>query len=177
MTGKQSDVRRRIAVRAGFALSFLTIFCLALYFLTPLEYPRTGGGATSPARGVVASAAGPGSLSVLDVAKENRRPGTPSDQVPTRWSSTTTLDGFLGQNASTPRRRTVDLDVDSTLGSINIQAFRIGYYNGADQRMVWASGVVRAQARWPTAMARAAPENGRLPVPCPSGGVQVQVPA
>ncbi|MFE4836031.1 N,N-dimethylformamidase beta subunit family domain-containing protein [Arthrobacter sp. NPDC056691] len=76
------------------------------------------------------------------MAKENRRPGTPRDQVPTHWSSTAALEGFLGQNASTPRQRTVDLYINSTPGSINIQAFRVGYYNGAGQRLVWASGPV-----------------------------------
>jgi hypothetical protein len=112
--------------------------------MAPLEYGGSGGGVeTRPAGLAGLPGAAAASPSAFDVTVENRRPGTARDRVPTQWSSTTALAGFLGQNASTPRRRTVDLHVSSTLGNIRIHAYRVGYYHGAGQRLVWTSGPVR----------------------------------
>ena len=73
------------------------------------------------------------------------RPGiTGGDVASKRWT-TPTLEGFLGQHASTPQQRKVDVYINSTLGSIRIKAYRIGHYNGEGQRLVWTSGPVRVQ--------------------------------
>ncbi|MFE4541443.1 N,N-dimethylformamidase beta subunit family domain-containing protein [Arthrobacter sp. NPDC056727] len=134
MAEEHSAARRRIAVIALLAISLLS-----------LDYPGLGGGTARPMGVAAASAAAASPPGVFDAARENRRPGTARSQVPTHWSSTAALEGFLGQNASVPRRRTVDLYISSTLGSIRIEAFRVGYYNGAGQRLVWTSGAVRVR--------------------------------
>lgn len=140
MAEEPSDVRLRRVVCAVAALFFVTPF-----FVTSLECPRSPRDIASPAAITVVSPVGTTSVTVFDVMAENRRLGTPRTRVPTHWSSTATLEGFLGQDASVPRRRTVDLYINSTLGSIRIEAFRVGYYNGAGQRLVWTSGAVRVR--------------------------------
>lgn len=154
MSQEPSAIRRRISV----------IAVLALSFLAPLDYSWPAGSSAGPVGVAVAAAsiAATGSLSLFDVTAENRRAGTPRGRVPGRWSTTTTLEGFLGQNASTPRRRTVDLYISSTLGSVRIRAFRVGYYNGAGQRLVWASGPVRVRRQRPCTLQR-----GTRMVSCP----------
>jgi hypothetical protein len=169
MAKERSAVRRRIAVVA----------LLAISLLSSLDYLRTGSGTARPAGAAAApagiaappagaaaapalpppgvgaaSAAAASSAAVFDAARENRLSGTLRSQMATNWSSTNALEGYLGQNASVPRRRTVDLYIDSTLGRIHIQAFRVGYYNGAGQRLVWTSGTVRVHRQDPCSVQR-----------------------
>jgi hypothetical protein len=152
MTGKPSAVWRRI----------VAIAVLTLFFLAPLQYTDPVRGIARPVGVAVASPAIAGSPAVFDVAAENRHPGTRRSRVPAHWSSTPALAGFLGQNASTPRRRTVDLYINSTLHSVRIRAFRVGYYHGAGQRLVWTSGAVRVRRQRPCALQR-----GTRMVSCP----------
>jgi hypothetical protein len=48
----------------------------------------------------------------------------------------------------------VDLYINSSVHSVRIQAFRVGYYNGAGQRLVWTSGAVRVRRQRPCALQR-----------------------
>ena len=90
----------------------------------------------------------------FSAAGENRLPGTPRRDVASNWSATPTLEGFLGQHASTPRRRYVDVYVNSTLPSIRIKAYRIGHYNGEGQRLVWTSAPVPVRRQRPYTLQR-----------------------
>lgn len=90
----------------------------------------------------------------FSVAWENRLPGTPWRNVPSHWSATPTLEGFLGQHASTAQRRNVDVYVNSTLRSIRIMAYRIGHYNGVGQRLVWTSAPVPVRRQAPPTLER-----------------------
>ncbi|MFF2031538.1 N,N-dimethylformamidase beta subunit family domain-containing protein [Arthrobacter sp. NPDC058192] len=98
----------------------------------------------------------------FSAAGENRLPGTPRADVASNWLVTPTLEGFLGQHASTPRRRHVDVYVNSTLHSIRIKAYRIGHYNGEGQRLVWTSGPVPVRRQPPFTLQR-----GTRMVSCP----------
>jgi len=106
----------------------------------PLPQPQPE--ATPKALGQSSSLA---SVMAFNAARENLLPGTPRSQVPSQWSTTPVLEGFLGQHASTARQRIVDVYINSTLGSIRIKAYRIGHYNGAGQRLVWSSAAVRVR--------------------------------
>lgn len=72
---------------------------------------------------------------------ENKRSGTPRNQVPTSWGAGAALQGFLGQHASTAQQRVVDLYVSSTQKTFQVKAYRVGNYAGAGQRLVWTSPV------------------------------------
>ncbi|KRE78519.1 hypothetical protein ASG71_11665 [Arthrobacter sp. Soil763] len=92
-----------------------------------------------------------GTVAAFNAASENLLPGTPRSEFPSKWSTSPMLEGFLGQHASTASRRIVDVYVNSTLGSIRIKAYRIGYYHGTGQRLVWTSGIVHVwRQRRPT---------------------------
>lgn len=97
---------------------------------------------TQKAQGLSSSQA---TVMAFSAAKENRLPGTPRNKVARNWSTTPELEGFLGQHASTASRRSVDVYVNSTLGSIRIKAYRIGHYSGSGQRLVWTSGIVEVR--------------------------------
>lgn len=91
----------------------------------------------------------PAARSGFSYVAENRLPGVGRRSVPTRWASDARLSGFLGQHASTAGRRTIQLYISSTLGSIRILAFRLGDYAGAGQRLVWQSGPVAVRPQVP----------------------------
>ena len=133
MRAHGGEVPKRVMSRRSLLAGAVAGMTLAALESPDLEHRAAGSSAAK---------AGIGGTEPFDVAAENRRPGTPRSQVPTHWSSTAILEGFLGQHASTSQRRAVDLYISSTLGSIRVKAYRIGYYNGAGQRLVWASGPV-----------------------------------
>lgn len=76
---------------------------------------------------------------------ENALPGTSRAQMPAGWTSSGQLEGFLGQQASTAARRSVQLYINSTYDTVRIYAYRIGDYAGIGQRLVWKSPPVRVQ--------------------------------
>jgi hypothetical protein len=80
---------------------------------------------------------------------ENRQLGTPRGQLPTWWGTSSALQGFLGQHASTAQRRVIDLYVSSTQKTFQVKAYRLGNYAGLGQRLVWSSPVTPARAQAP----------------------------
>jgi hypothetical protein len=80
---------------------------------------------------------------------ENRRLGTPRNQLPTSWGTSGALQGFLGQHASTAKQRVVDLYVNSTQKTFQVKAYRLGNYAGLGQRLVWSSPVTPVVAQAP----------------------------
>ena len=108
-----------------------------------------------PATAASAARATPEPETGFNAAGENRQPGTPWRDVESNWSATPTLEGFLGQHASTARRRIVDVYVNSSLRSIRIKAYRIGHYAGEGQRLVWTSAPVPVWRQQPFTLDRA----------------------
>lgn len=92
---------------------------------------------TSPAFAATSSAAAVG----FTFQAENRKLGTPRIQVPRGWDTSSALQGFLGQHASTSQKRVIDLYVSSTQRTFQAKAYRVGNYAGMGQRLVWSSPV------------------------------------
>ena len=102
-----------------------------------------------PATAASAAPATPEPETGFNAAGENRLPGIRWRDVESNWSATPTLEGFLGQHASTARRRIVEVYVNSSLRSIRIKAYRIGHYAGDGQRLVWTSAPVPVRPQPP----------------------------
>jgi hypothetical protein len=86
---------------------------------------------------------------------ENRRFGTPRNQLPPSWGTSWALQGFLGQLASTAQQRVIDLYVSSTQKNFQVKAYRLGNYAGLGQRLIWSSPVTPAIAQAPATVYRA----------------------
>lgn len=80
---------------------------------------------------------------------ENRRLGLPRRPMPASWGTSSALQGYLGQLASTASQRVIDLYVSSTQKTFQVRAYRVGHYAGLGERLVWSSPVVPARVQAP----------------------------
>jgi hypothetical protein len=123
---------------------------------TPVVYAFdrvTGGlwrpeGGTSGVDTLVALAGDEGVGTAIDIAAENARAGTTTWSVtndPSAWSK---VRGYASRTSVAPGEP-FELYVHSKAPSIQIQAFRMGYYGGDGGRLVWESGPLAGQVQRP----------------------------
>ncbi len=92
---------------------------------------------TSPVPPPLLSASGSQLTTAPWVRAENARPGS-HDWVLTRPATNHQIEGFANR-VSVDEGGRVDLYVSSTAPTWTVQAFRMGYYQGDDGRLVWSS--------------------------------------
>ena len=84
------------------------------------------------------------------IAEENRKPGNPDWPPPDDPAAWDKVRGFADR-VSTQRGEEVGLYVTTAAPSFRVDAYRMGYYNGAQARLVWTSpptpGMVQAGPR------------------------------
>lgn len=78
------------------------------------------------------------------VVAENKRPGTDAWRIPA--TARTGIDGFADHTQATPGQQ-VALYVSTRAATFHVEAYRMGYYGGADARLVWRSATIRGTAQ------------------------------
>jgi hypothetical protein len=153
-------MRRRRRRKAGIRLTVVGASCVAvgvaLYMLPsqaplpPVSSPRETGAATGPQL-QAARPGGTSSTTALEVSQaanggleqapwveaENAKPGNADWRITTPQHGT--MAGFA-DHTSAVLGDTIGLYVTTDAPSFVVRAYRMGYYGGADARLVWTSG-------------------------------------
>jgi hypothetical protein len=126
--------------------------------------PTAPGTASPTAWPSAATHSGPGGPVADWVVAENARAGTTAWHLQSR--SGPDIAGYAGTTAATLGDQ-VDLHVDTAAREFHVEAYRLGYYGGAQGRLVWRSdevagrrqpgcprtpGVNRVECRWPVSL-------------------------
>jgi hypothetical protein len=105
-----------------------------------------------PGRAVPARAARPGRPAVRrKVVSENQRPGDP-DWAISHVGEPDAMMGYAGRYSVLPGEP-VTLYASTTARSFTVSAFRMGWYNGDQARLVWRSGTVPGRRQGQAAVA------------------------
>jgi N,N-dimethylformamidase beta subunit-like, C-terminal len=132
--------------RSGtFVAAPLTLYAALAVGAALLAACSSGGGAPSANGTPPATAEKVRSSAQPFPAAENQKAGTRDWRV-RGVAAPEAIEGFADQVSVLPGQ-TFRLFVSTTAPSWRVQAFRVGWYHGAQARLVWASGTVRGHAQ------------------------------
>jgi hypothetical protein len=121
---------------------------------------RTGAPVTSASPAPASATAGPAAPPGLDVAAENRLPGSPDAGVARTRGRAPGLAAYADRVSVLPGQ-SVGLYVDAR-GPVRIEALRTGWYGGRGARVVWRGTAAAAAQPKPVVVDRPIPDAGGL---------------
>jgi hypothetical protein len=123
-------LRRALGIAAALAVTQPAAACTAPAQHAPVSRPSTAAPSWTPA---------PRPFPV----RENQRPGTSAWRI-TRLGAPDAIEGYADRQSVLPGQ-SFRLYVSTTAGSFRVRAFRFGWYQGHQARLVWASPPARGQ--------------------------------
>ncbi len=131
------SARPQILMRRG-----AVVVALAFSLAACTSSPATPLGSTSASSSVPgAPSATPTSASGFDVATENAKPGNPGWQLRAVAPTGHMLEGYADRT-SVLAGQPFGIYLSATAASVSVVAVRIGWYGGAQGRIIWRSGPV-----------------------------------
>ncbi|GDY31650.1 N,N-dimethylformamidase beta subunit family domain-containing protein [Gandjariella thermophila] len=126
---------RRAVLLAGLVTVLVAAAVLAALLGRGARSPHAAGPAGPASPPAPATTLGPVGVTAAWVIEENRRPGSPEWRI---GGTPGGIEGFADQVYAS-RGQTVTLYVSGDAPRFHVEAYRVGYYQGAGARLVWRS--------------------------------------